>query len=142
MTPKANMKQDKNVVGDVNSDEVGSGARYNFGKPDYSMMPMHLFDEVCMVWTFGSKKYKKWNWAKGMPWSVPYACICRHLFRWFCGERNDRESGLSHLAHVICNLMMLIHYETYFPQGDDRPTMFAVNYLPETQKKLTGLQTL
>ena len=46
------------------------------------------------------------------------------MFAWFRGERNDPESGLSHLAHAICNLMMLIHYETTYPEGDDRPTLF------------------
>lgn len=111
-------------IGDINSDAKGSGARYNNGKPNYGLMPMHLFDEVCLVWTYGAEKYSPWNWARGMPWSVPYACICRHMFAWFRGERNDQESGLSHLAHVICNLMMLIHYETEFPEGDDRPKLF------------------
>ncbi len=125
----------KKGVGDVDSDARGSGARYNCDKPDYSMMPMHLFDEACMVWTYGAVKYKRWNWAKGMPWSVPFACICRHMFAWYRGERNDKESGLSHLAHVICNLMMLIHYERFFPEGDDRPTMFGKNHMPDIGDK-------
>ena len=117
-------KEKRAGIGDVNSDAQGSGARYNVGKPDYGLMPMHLFDEVCLVWTYGAKKYAPWNWAKGMDWTVPFACICRHMFAWFRGERNDPESGLSHLAHAICNLMMLIHYETAYPEGDNRPSLF------------------
>jgi hypothetical protein len=109
-------------VGDVTSNEKGSGARYNDGKPDYSIMPLHLFDEVCRVWTYGEKKYARWNWLKGMQWSVPYACACRHLFAYWRGERNDPETGFSHLAHVICNVMMLLHYEKAYPEGDDRPS--------------------
>lgn len=112
------------AIGDVESKEKGSGARYNDGKADYSLMPMHLLDEVCHVWTYGKEKYAAWNWAKGMPWSVPYACICRHLFAWFRGERNDPESGYSHLAHVICNVLMLLHFEHSYPEGDDRPELF------------------
>lgn len=109
------------AVGDIHSSAKGSGARYNDGKPDYSIMPMHLFDEVCQVWTYGEAKYARWNWLKGMAWSIPYACACRHLFAYWRGERNDPESGCSHLAHVVCNVMMLLHYERAFPGGDDRP---------------------
>jgi hypothetical protein len=115
-------------VGDVTSSEKGTGARYNDGKPDWSLMPTHLLEEVVRVWMYGAKKYAAWNWAKGMPWSVPYACIIRHLYAWWWkGERNDPESGCSHLAHVICNLMMLMHYELHYPEGDDRPALWRSN---------------
>jgi hypothetical protein len=109
-------------VGDVNSTARGSGARYNDNKPDWSLMPTHLLEEVVRVWMYGANKYAAWNWTKGMKWSIPYACIIRHLYRWFWyGERNDQESGLSHLAHIVCNILMLMHYEKAFPEGDDRP---------------------
>lgn len=109
-------------VGDVDSQERGSGARYNVGKADWSLMPTHLLEEVVRVWEYGAKKYAAWNWAKGMKWSIPYACIIRHLYAyWWKGERNDKESGCSHLAHVVCNVMMLMHFETAYQEGDDRP---------------------
>lgn len=109
-------------IGDVNSQERGSGARFNSTKTKWSLMPLHLLKEVVDVWEYGAVKYAAWNWAKGMPWSVPYECILRHLFRWYWhGERNDPESGKSHLAHIICNVMMLMHYERGYPEGDDRP---------------------
>lgn len=108
-------------IGDVNSDEVGTGARYNTGKPDYSLIPFHLLEETAHVFTYGKQKYAAWNWAKGMQWTVPFSCLMRHMFAWFRGERNDQESGYSHLAHAMCNLLMLIHYETKYPEGDDRP---------------------
>lgn len=112
-------------VGDVTSSARGSGARYNDNKPDWSIMPTHLLEEVVRVWEYGQEKYARFNWAKGMPWSVPYACIMRHLHAWWWrGERNDPESGYSHLAHIVCNIMMLMHYENAFPEGDDRPTEF------------------
>lgn len=109
-------------VGDVNSDARGSGARYNDGKADWSLMPTHLLEEVVRVWMYGAKKYAAWNWTKGMAWSIPYACIIRHLYAWYWkGERNDPESGCSHLAHIVCNVMMLMHYERFYQEGDDRP---------------------
>lgn len=108
-------------VGDVNSTAKGSGARFNGGKPDFSLIPLWtLFDE-CKVWMYGKAKYAAWNWAKGMAWSVPFACALRHLAAWQRGEENDPESGLPHLDHAMCNLRMLKLYSKNFTEGDDRP---------------------
>lgn len=67
-------------------------------------------------------KTAAWNWTKGMPWSVPFACAMRHMAAWQRGEECDPESGLPHLAHAMCNLRMLTLYATTYTQGDDRPT--------------------
>ena len=108
-------------VGDVNSNEKGSGARYNDDKTDWSLLPMHLLEGTVRVWMYGAKKYAAWNWAKGMAWTVPYACALRHLYAWYRGEENDPESGQSHLDHVICNILMLKHFTESYHEGDDRP---------------------
>jgi len=108
-------------IGDVNSNEKGSGARYNGNKPDMSLIPLWTLEEEAKVWDYGTKKYNAWNWAKGMPWSVPYACAMRHLSAWQRGEEIDPESGQPHLAHVMCNIRMLTLYATTYPEGDDRP---------------------
>jgi hypothetical protein len=39
---------------------------------------------------------------------------------WYSGEDFDPESGLSHLAHAACNLMMLQEFEYTKPLLDDR----------------------
>jgi hypothetical protein len=109
------------MIGDINSTEKGTGARYNDDKPDYSLLPMHLLEGTARVFMYGSKKYAPFNWVKGMAWTVPYACALRHLFAWFRGEDVDAESGQSHLDHVICNLLMLKHYEKSYREGDNRP---------------------
>jgi Domain of unknown function (DUF5664) len=108
-------------VGDVNSQEKGSGARYNGGKPDLSLIPIVTLIDEARVWEYGKQKYAAWNWAKGMDWSIPLACALRHLGKWQQGEDLDQESGLPHLAHVMCNLRMLTLYAQTFPEGDDRP---------------------
>lgn len=77
------------------------------------------------VFDYGAQKYKDWNWAKGMPWSVPAACAVRHLLAILRGEQNDPESGLPHIGHVASNLVMLSHYEVYYLEGDDRPDIFT-----------------
>ena len=111
----------KDGIGDVNSTAKGSGARYNTGKPDFSLIPLCTLEDEARVWAYGEKKYAAWNWAKGMDWSVPFACVMRHLSKWQAGEENDEESGLPHLAHAMCNLRMLTLYAKTYPEGDDRP---------------------
>lgn len=108
-------------IGDVNSQAKGSGARYNDGKPDYSLIPLATLEDEARVWMYGKNKYAAWNWAKGMPWSVPLACALRHIAAWQRGEDIDPESGLPHLAHVMCNIRMLTLYTKTYPEGDDRP---------------------
>lgn len=108
-------------IGDVNSNEKGSGARFNGSKPDYSLIPLVTMEDEARVWMYGKNKYAAWNWAKGMPWSVPLACLLRHMAAWQRGEECDPESGLPHLAHAMCNLRMLTLYTKTYPEGDDRP---------------------
>jgi len=108
-------------IGDVTSTAKGSGARYNFGKPKFHLIPMSLLEDTARVWEYGAKKYAAWNWAKGADWSVPYDSLQRHLTAWQNGEHLDPESGLPHTAHMMCNVMMLAHYEKFYPEGDDRP---------------------
>ena len=108
-------------VGDVNSTEKGSGARFNGGKPDFSLIPLVTLEDEARVWMYGKNKYAAWNWAKGMPWSVPLACALRHLAAFQRGEEKDQESGLPHIAHAMCNLRMLALYSRTYPEGDDRP---------------------
>lgn len=109
------------AIGDINSDAKGSGARYNTNKPDLSLIPLQTLHDEAKVWAYGAQKYAAWNWAKGMPWSVPFACAMRHLSAWQSGEDIDKESGLPHLAHVMCNIRMLTLYAETYREGDDRP---------------------
>lgn len=115
--------------GDINSDAKGSGARANKGKISLSLIPFHLLGGLARVFMGGKLKYAEFNWAKGMAWSTCMDCILRHLVKWwFLGEENDKESGESHLSHVLANVLMLIHYSKAYPEGDNRPkeyTMFA-----------------
>lgn len=108
-------------IGDVNSQEKGSGARFNNGKLDFSLIPLCTLEDEVRVWEYGKAKYAAFNWTKGMPWSIPFACMMRHMAAWQRGEANDLESGLPHLAHAMCNLRMLTLYATNYTEGDDRP---------------------
>lgn len=76
---------------------------------------------ACHVFDYGRRKYKEWNWAKGMPWSVVLGCAARHLFAILDGEEADSESKLSHWGHFQCNVIMGLTYINTFPEGNDLP---------------------
>lgn len=85
----------------------------------------HRWASTAEQFDFGAKKYAPFNWAKGMVWSIPLACIKRHWLALARGEETDPESGVSHWGAIGCNLVMLIHYETFYKEGDDRPPTWA-----------------
>lgn len=80
-----------------------------------------LLRSAARVFDYGRKKYAEWNWAKGMPWSVPLACIARHALSIAEGEYVDPESGEPHYGHIVCNLVMLYTFIRTYPEGNDLP---------------------
>lgn len=123
------------ALGDVNSNERGSGARYNDNKPDFSLLPLCTLEDELRVWMYGKHKYAAWNWTKGMPWSAPFASLMRHMAAWQRGEDTDPETGLPHLAHAMCNLRMLTLYSKTYLEGDDRPKQWLTPLEGEALKK-------
>ncbi len=157
-------------IGDITSTAIGTGARYNAGKPPLDLIPLRILADVergklpssalmpaavlalaalarfqegggesdllaalnyltdgdlsecAHVFDYGRKKYAEWNWAKGMPWSVPIGCAARHIIAHLGGELLDAESGRKHLSgHAACNVVMLLHYVRAWREGDNRP---------------------
>jgi len=43
----------------------------------------------------------------------------RHLSAIQAGEENDPESGLPHMGHAMCNMIMLSHYSKHMPELND-----------------------
>ena len=123
------------AIGDVNSKAKGSGARYNDDKPDLSLIPLCTLEDEARVWMYGEKKYDRFNWMKGMEWSVPYACAMRHLAAWQRGEDIDVESQQKHLAHVMANVRMLLLYSETYPEGDNRPKEWTHEFKSHNPKK-------
>jgi hypothetical protein len=107
-------------IGDVHSNERGTAARFNTGKPAFDLVPLSALADCARVFDYGRAKYAEWNWAKGQPWSVPFACLMRHMAAWQAGEDLDPESGLPHLGHAMANLVMLSTFARTYREGDDR----------------------
>jgi len=98
----------------------GYADKYDQEKPRMDLLPLDAVREVALVLTFGVKKYDARNWEKGMTWGRLLAAALRHLTAWAMGEDKDPESGLSHLAHAGCDVLMLLAYELRGVGEDDR----------------------
>lgn len=82
------------------------------GKPRHSLIPSEAITALAEVLTFGADKYGEHNWKKCKNTSVYLDALERHLQAWRCGERLDKESGLPHLAHALCNLTFLVYLDS------------------------------
>lgn len=96
------------------------GLRFNDGKTRHDLVPAFAQEQYARVLTKGSEKYAPRNWEKGMSWSKVLASMKRHILAFESGEDYDPETGLLHMAHVMCNAAFLTEYYKIFPQGDDR----------------------
>lgn len=96
------------------------GLRYNKGKRRYDLLPPDALAVLTDVLTVGAEKYAERNWEAGMPYKDALGSLERHLQAWKAGEDNDKESGLPHLAHVMCNAMFLLTWQLRNLGEDDR----------------------
>jgi hypothetical protein len=98
------------------------GTKYDAGKTPYELLPYWYLEGTAQVLAFGATKYGAWNWYNGMSWSRIFGGLMRHLWAWWWGQDNDKETGLSHLWHAGCMLSFLMQYEQSGVGTDDRPT--------------------
>jgi hypothetical protein len=96
-----------------------SAVKFDEGKLDWTLLPMDSLEDVVKVLALGAKKYNEqgdgpdtWNWTKGSglgKWRL-LKSLFRHLTSYMRGEIYDPESGVNHLAHVVCNCLFILHY--------------------------------
>jgi hypothetical protein len=100
--------------------KMSSGIKHDQEKPDMSLLSSIAIVKMAQVMTYGKKKYSAHNWRGGLAFSRLLAAALRHIFAYLGGEDKDPETGLSHLAHASCCLMMLLEQESTRPDLDDR----------------------
>lgn len=81
--------------------------KYDEDKPRMSNIPGSVLMDICKVFNYGEVKYGKYNYRMGMDHTRYYDACMRHLTSWFDNEDIDLESGLQHLDHALCSLIML-----------------------------------
>jgi hypothetical protein len=89
------------------------GRKDDAGKLEWSLLPRLVLRPVVRVLMFGAKKYGRENWRH-----VPdaqrryYDAAQRHLEAWWNDPSSrDKDTGESHLAHLVCCALFLMGLE-------------------------------
>lgn len=100
------------------------GTKHDNDKLRYDLIPADARAEVARVYTFGANKYNDRNWEKGLLYHRPYGAVHRHIAAWWMRDDLDKETGIHHLAHAICELEFLLAFELRkMKHLDDRPIL-------------------
>lgn len=107
-------------------------------KPDLSLLPKILLEEISKAYMVGEKKYGRYNYCKGHKQSQLIAAAIRHLTAYFEGEECDPIDGQSHLGAAGASIGMLLRQRQLGTSIDDRyfqkvPEMtMSINNMPAT----------
>lgn len=92
-----------------------AGLKHDQDKPHMNLLLQEVPNalvEVSRALRMGEEKYGRGNWRIVENKEDRYlAALMRHLVAIHQGEKNDPESGLSHLAHVAVNALFLLDSE-------------------------------
>jgi len=99
-----------------------SGAREEFtsgavrdtsdNKPRPDLISPFAKERIGYWLMLGARKYKPWNWAKGIPMSRIVESLERHLMAFQQGLEDE-----DHLAAIMCNAMFLLDHDERIKQG-------------------------
>ena len=87
-------------------------AKADSGKPQLTLVPRKILFDIAKVGEYGTKKYgNSENWRQVEPERYRDAAF-RHFMSYLDDPTGtDEESGLSHLAHLACNIAFLCELE-------------------------------
>lgn len=88
------------------------GMKYDTGKLRWDLVQPLAVNEYIRVLTYGANKYAPNSWQRLKDCKGRYfAALLRHVWDWWRGEDLDKESGIHHLAHAMCNVAFLLEPE-------------------------------
>lgn len=104
-------RNQRDALTKVNGISKDQSAKADKGKLELSLVNPQLVKAVAEVRMYGTEKYgDSENWRKVEPKRYVDA-LYRHLLAYIEGNEVDEESGLSHLAHMACNISFLLDEE-------------------------------
>lgn len=103
-----------------NETKAETGKKFDDDKPPMELLSHRALVEIAKVFGMGAKKYGKYNYRNGIAWTRIIGAAYRHLGQFNAGEDLDSESGVSHIAHLGCCVVMLLDYIAEHPKLDDR----------------------
>ena len=100
------------------------GQKFDENKSRHDLVPPDAYGLIVDVFTYGARKYAPRNWEKGIGYGRLFSAILRHLWAFWRGEEKDEDSGLPHLAHAGCTIMMLLAHtqRQELLRFDERPS--------------------
>ena len=76
-------------------------------KSRLDLIEPEFLTELGHVLRFGAEKYAELGYrTHPIPTREYLGAAIRHIYKYLSGEKNDPESGYSHLAHATASLMM------------------------------------
>jgi hypothetical protein len=90
-----------------------AGSKHDAGKLRWHLMPWAQIESVAEVMEHGAKKYGERNWMEvDNGYERYFDAAMRHIMaeEEKPGSR-DVESGQPHLAHAVCCLLFMMHFE-------------------------------
>ena len=92
--------------------------RFNEGKPKWSYVHFKSLEPMVRVLEYGAQKYAPDNWKIGLDLDEILESLSRHLFALMDGEEFDKESGLPHIGHLMCNSMFYNYHKNKIDNQD------------------------
>lgn len=95
-------------------------------KPDYSIIPKVVMDQLSYVMMAGQEKYGRHNYTKGHNITQLTAAVCRHAKQIESGEDIDKDTSerigkdIYHWACIMASGLMAIHQMELGTLKDDR----------------------
>lgn len=107
-------EKDYNKTKEYDCTIESEGIKYDSNKLRYGLLLKDLVkqvEEVVKVLTHGAEKYKPRGWQDVSTERYEDA-LGRHYAAMMKGERLDKESGMHHGAHMICNILFMMFKES------------------------------
>lgn len=100
-----------NLKGEINF-SMKPGTKYDQKKARWDLLPLRPLQEVVEVLTAGANEHGKNNWQNlKRAKSRFFSALMRHLVEYREGNKIDTDTGKSHLAHAVCNILFLMWFE-------------------------------
>lgn len=88
------------------------GIKHDKDKPRWDLIPYEQLEKVVQVLTEATRHYADQGWKKVKKPRQRYtAALQRHFVSYMKGEKIDPEFGLPHMAHLICNALILMWFD-------------------------------
>lgn len=87
----------------------------------FDLIPPRALWALAVHYARGSRKYAERNWENGTSFSLNWAAAQRHMWQWWAGEDDDKETGSSHLICAAWHMLALHTFIETHPELDDRP---------------------